>query len=58
LWSGQAAGLTRELPAADLTKRLAREAQIALNHGSHGSSNVLVQAEALRVLAQAEALRR
>jgi nitronate monooxygenase len=58
LWSGQAAGLTRELPAADLTKRLAREAQIALNHSSHGSSNVLVQAEALRVLAQAEALRR
>ena len=58
LWSGQAASLTRELPAAELTKRLAREAQIALNHGVHGSPNVLVQAEALRVLAQAEALRR
>jgi nitronate monooxygenase len=58
LWSGQAVRLTCELPAAELTKRLAIEAQIALNQGGHGSSNVLVQAEALRVLAQAEALRR
>ena len=33
LWSGQAARLTRELPAAELTRQLAREAQTALNHG-------------------------
>jgi nitronate monooxygenase len=58
LWSGQAVRLACQLPAAELTKRLAREAQIALNHSAHGSSNVLVKAEALRVLAQAEALRR
>ena len=58
LWSGQAARLSRELPAAELTKRLAREAQFALNHRVDGSPNVLVQAEALRVLAQAEAVRR
>ena len=47
LWSGQAARLSRELPAAELTRRLAEEAQIALNHGVHGRSRALAQAEAL-----------
>ena len=47
LWSGQAARLSRELPAAELTRRLAEEAQIALNHGVHGLSRALAQAEAL-----------
>lgn len=47
LWSGQAARLSRELPAAELTRRLAEESQIALNHAVHGRSRALAQAEAL-----------